>query len=44
MENLKHNRALIIRYFNAISGAVKTEALLREYTNDQNLIDHIVLF
>ena len=44
MENLKHNRALIIRYFNAISGAVKTEALLREYTNDQNLIDHILFF
>ena len=44
MDNLKKNRELIIRYFNAISGAVKTDALLREYTNDQNLIDHIMFF
>ena len=44
MDNLKKNRALIIRYFNAISGHVKTDALLREYTNDQHLIDHIVFF
>ena len=44
MDNLKKNRELVIRYFNAISGAVKTDALLREYTNDQHLIEHIMFF
>ncbi len=44
MDNLKKNRELIIRYFNAISGEVKTDALLREYTNDEKLIEHIMFF
>ncbi len=44
MDNLKKNRELIIRYFNAISGEVKTDALLREYTNDEKLIEHIIFF
>ncbi len=44
MDNLKKNRELVIRYFNAISGKAKTDALLREYTNDEKLIDHIVFF
>ncbi len=44
MGNLKKNRELVIRYFNAISGEVKTDALLREYTNDEKLIEHIIFF
>ena len=44
MDTIKKNRDLVIRYFNAISGVEKTEALLREYTTDQGLIDHIAFF
>ncbi len=44
MDNLKKNRELVIRYFNAISGEVKTDALLREYTTDEKLIEHIIFF
>lgn len=44
MDNLKKNREFIIRYFNAISGEVKTDALLRQYTNDEKLIEHIIFF
>ena len=44
MNNLKENREFIIRYFNAISGAVKTEALMNEYTTDDGLIEHTLFF
>lgn len=44
MDNLKKNREFIIRYFNAISGVAKTDTLLRQFTNDKKLIDHIVFF
>ena len=44
MDNLKKNREFIIKYFNAISGVEKTRKLLEEYTNDENLIEHIDFF
>lgn len=44
MDNLKKNREFIIKYFNAISGVEKTRELLEEYTNDENLIEHIDFF
>lgn len=44
MDTIKKNRDLVIRYFNAISGVEKTDTLLRKYTNDQGLIDHIHFF
>ncbi|MEN8788239.1 MAG: ester cyclase [Flavobacteriaceae bacterium] len=44
MEDLKKNRELIVRYFNAITGVDKTDELLSEYTNDKKLIDHIKFF
>ncbi|MFD1613981.1 ester cyclase [Gelatiniphilus marinus] len=44
METTKQNRAFIVRYFNAISGVIKTDELCRQYTNDQKLIDHILFF
>lgn len=44
MDNLKRNRELIIKYFNAISGVDKTRQLLEEYTNDEKLIEHIGFF
>ena len=44
MDNLKKNREFIIKYFNAISGEEKTRKLLETYTNDENLISHILFF
>ena len=44
MEDLKKNREFIIKYFNAISGVEKTRELLKEYTNDEKLIEHIDFF
>ncbi|MFK7814334.1 MAG: ester cyclase [Maribacter sp.] len=44
MDNLKRNRELIIKYFNAISGVDKTRELLEEFTNDEKLIEHIGFF
>ena len=44
MENLKKNREFIIKYFNAISGSIKTRELCEVYTNDEKLIEHIQFF
>lgn len=44
MSDLRKNRELIINYFNAISGEVKTKELLDRFTTDQKLIDHIIFF
>lgn len=44
MDTLKKNREFIIRYFNALSGVDKTDALIRKYTNDEHLIEHILFF
>lgn len=44
MSNLKQNRSLVVRYYNAISGSIKTLDLCKQFTNDQKLIDHIMFF
>lgn len=44
MEKVKQNRAFIVRYYNAISGVVKSKELCKQFTNDQKLIDHIMFF
>ena len=44
MENLKKNRELVVRYFNAISGVTKTEQLCNEYMTDEGLREHIIFF
>lgn len=44
MNNLKKNRELIIRYFNAISGKAKTRELCEAFVEDEKLIEHIQFF
>jgi len=44
MDNLKKNKAFIIRYYNAISGVEKTLDLCRQFMNDEKLIQHIQFF
>lgn len=44
MDQQKRNKEFIIRYFNAISGAAKTPELLKEYIDDEELIEHISFF
>lgn len=44
MSNSKQNRSLIIRYFNALSGVIKTPELCKQFTNDLHLIEHIIFF
>ena len=44
MDNLQKNKELIIEYFNAVSGAKKTRALLEKYVSDKPLIEHIEFF
>lgn len=38
------NKDFIARYFAALSGRPKPEALVRQYTNDAALLDHIAFF
>lgn len=44
MEQQKQNKEFIVRYFNAVSGVVKTQELLEEYTTDDELAGHIAFF
>jgi len=44
MSKIKENKEFIIRYFNDMSGVVKTEELSRQYMTDENLIEHINFF
>lgn len=44
MDNKKENREFITKYYNAMSGVIKTEKLCREYIKDESLIEHIVFF
>ncbi len=44
MEQLRKNKELIINYFNAVSGVVKTRALMEKYTTDKGLMSHIEFF
>lgn len=38
------NKAFILKYYSALYGVRKTEALCRQFVSDQNLIDHILYF
>ena len=44
MEQHKQNKEFIIRYFNAMAGAVISRELLEEYITDEELIGHILFF
>lgn len=40
----ERNKAFIVEYAEALSGRVKTEALIREYTTSEALIEHVRVF
>jgi hypothetical protein len=44
MDQLKQNKEFVIRYFNAMSGVVKTRKLMEEYITDEELIGHVEFF
>jgi predicted ester cyclase len=44
MNQEEHNKAFIMKYFNALYGVRKTDALCRQFVSDQKLIDHILYF
>jgi predicted ester cyclase len=44
MEQQNQNKEFIIRYFNAISGVIKTQKLLEDYITDEELLGHIAYF
>lgn len=44
MEAQKQNKELITRYYNAISGVIKTREMLEEFITDESLFDHIAFF
>ncbi len=44
MEQYRQNKEFIIRYFNAMAGAVVTRELLEKYIADEELIGHILFF
>ncbi len=44
MEQQKKNKEFIIRYFNAISGVTKTPEIMKNFTMDEELMQHINFF
>lgn len=44
MSQTKKNKQFIIRYANAMNGAVKTKELIEEFVVDEKLIEHILFF
>lgn len=40
----KRNKQFMIRYCNALNGAVKTRELIEQYVSDPKLIEHILFF
>lgn len=42
MSMIAENKDLVIRYLEALSGKPKPESLLREYLEDEELIEHIL--
>ena len=44
MEQAKQNKEFIIRYYNAVSGVIKTKELLDKFITDEHLLNHIVFF
>jgi predicted ester cyclase len=43
MEQIKQNKEFIVRYYNAISGVVKTKELLSEFIVEENLLNLIAV-
>lgn len=44
MEQQKKNKEFIVRYFNAVSGVEKTSELMKQFTTDEELIQHVAFF
>ena len=44
MNQQMKNKAFLLEYGNALSGIIRTPELLRQYTSDEVLIEHIVFF
>lgn len=44
METITENKAFIQDYFNSISGVNKTPELVSQFTEDQELLNHIAFF
>ena len=44
MDQLKKNKEFVVEYFNAISGVLKTHAIVDRYNNDPELYQHIEFF
>jgi predicted ester cyclase len=44
MDQVKQNKEFIIRYFNALSGKIKTRELMEEFITDEELIGHAEFF
>jgi predicted ester cyclase len=44
MDKTKKNKEFVIRYFNAISGEIKTPELCERYISDNSLTEHIRFF
>lgn len=44
MNKLQENKDLVVRYFNAISGVIKTDEICDTYMTDQKLKEHILFF
>lgn len=42
MSTITENKEFVIRYLNALSGKPKPESMLREYLDDEELIEHIL--
>ncbi|MBI1761754.1 MAG: ester cyclase [Acidobacteria bacterium] len=42
--SVTENKNLVTRYFTALSGQPKPEALVRQYTNDPALLGHVAFF
>jgi hypothetical protein len=40
----KKNKEFIIRYFNALSGVIKSRELCDKYITDNSLTEHILFF
>lgn len=44
MKQQNENKEFIIRYFNALSGVIKTDELVEQFTTDEELKKHIAFF
>lgn len=42
--SIAENKDFVTRYFSALSGQAKPEALVRQYTNDPALLGHVAFF